>query len=85
VAYAYRVADEADVEILAFHWHPWEPGYEDPHVHLSYGAGALRDELQRAHLPTGQVSLQEFLLFAIRDFGVEPRRKDYARILARPL
>jgi hypothetical protein len=75
------MSDEAGQEIVAFHWHPWEQTYADPHVHLSYAAGALREELQRAHIPTGYISLNSFILFAIRDFGIETQRKDYRRIL----
>ena len=40
-----------------------------------------RDELTRAHLPTGGVTLAAFLRMAIRDFGVEPRRDDWQNVL----
>lgn len=82
VAYQYQVHTNTGDEILAFHWHP-EPARPDrPHLHLSPGAGALRGELHRAHVPTGVLSLQEFLEFVIRDFGVRPQRTEWASILA---
>lgn len=82
VGYQYQLHTDTDEEILAFHWHP-EQGWPDhPHLHFSSGAGALRPEFHRAHLPTGEIALEAFLAFVIRDFGVRPLRADYAAVLA---
>ena len=82
VGYQYQLHTDADEEILAFHWHP-EQGWPDhPHLHISSGAGTLRPEFHRAHLPTGEVALEAFLAFVIRDFSVRPLRADYATVLA---
>jgi hypothetical protein len=40
--------------------------------------------IQRAHLPTGRVSVEDFLRTAIRDFGVKPQRDDWETVLNDP-
>jgi hypothetical protein len=45
------------------------------------GSGVGREELQKAHIPTGRVELEDVLLLAIREFGVRPRRDDWEEIL----
>jgi hypothetical protein len=82
VGYRYQVHTDDGQEILAFHWHSDEDSASEPHIHLSAGAGTLRPEFHRAHIPSGEVSRDAFLLFAIRDFGVTPQRADYERVLA---
>jgi hypothetical protein len=42
-----------------------------------------RPELQRAHFPTGRVSVEEFLRLAIHAFDVKPRRSDWRAVLQR--
>lgn len=82
-AYWYSLHDERH-EILAYHWHPEQtPNTTFPHLHLEAGSGVQRDELTRAHLPTGGVTLAAFLHMVIRDFGVEPRRNDWHAVLTR--
>lgn len=82
-AYYYALEDER-YEILAYHWHPEQtPNVTFPHLHLEAGSGVRRQELTRAHLPTGHVPLPAFLRMAITDFGVEPRREDWQDVLAR--
>jgi len=79
--YYYTLHDERH-EILAYHWHPEQtPNVTFPHLHLEAGAGVQRDELTRAHLPTGGVTLAAFLRMAIHDFSVEPRRDDWQNVL----
>jgi len=69
--------------ILAYHWHPvgvspvtW------PHLHLAGQVAAI--PFDKAHLPTGPVTLQDVLRFAIVDLGVEPLRPDWRDVLAAP-
>jgi hypothetical protein len=80
-AYRYQLHTDEETEVFSFHWHPGVPGIPTPHLHISSGAGSLIPELQRAHIPTGEVSLEAFLAFLIRDFNVRPHRADYARVL----
>lgn len=71
--YAYLLLDSDLREILAFHWHPGGLSpIRRPHLHIGAGAKARFAPLQKAHVPTGQVSLQDVLLFAINDLDVEP-------------
>lgn len=80
-AYRYTLRDERH-EIVAYHWHPEQTANVPfPHLHLEAGAGIARDELTRAHLPTGFVPLAAVLRLAITDFGVEPLRDDWQEVL----
>lgn len=81
-AYRYQLHTDDDQEVLAFHWHSDPDRADSPHLHISAGAGTLRPEFHRAHLPTGEVPLGDFLAFVIRDFAVRPLRDDYAAVLA---
>jgi hypothetical protein len=81
-AYEYRLSDQDDREILAYHWHPEGPSHVlTPHLHLGPAAEVGRALLLAAHLPTGQVTLREVLRLAIETFGVEPARRDWERVL----
>jgi hypothetical protein len=83
--YAYRVSDERDSIIAAWHWHPMTQLAGDdapwPHLH-TYGA---RDALtlHKLHLPTGRVSLEAVVRFLISDLDVVPRRADWRAVLDR--
>jgi len=81
--YTYAIRDESEQEIIAWHWHP-ERAHTAPHPHLHIGAGALvrREELYRAHLPTGIVTVADVVHSANTDFHVEPRRDDWQTILS---
>lgn len=83
--YQFALYDEGDREVLAYHWHPAEQGNDEPHLHLSSGSGSLRPELQRAHLPTARIAVEEFVLFVIREFAARVRTQAYRRILAESL
>lgn len=66
-------------EIMAFHWHR---GVIDwAHIHMGAGGGAMIPELQRAHVPSGTVQLQDFVRFLRVDFGVAPLRDDWERVV----
>lgn len=83
VGYYYALLDVEGREIIAYHWHPGRRSSIDfPHLHLGAGSGVSRDELQKAHVPTGRVELEDVLALAIREFGVRPRREDWAEILS---
>jgi hypothetical protein len=67
--YAFQTAEGA--ELLAYHWHPHVPGRPETHLHLGPASGAVA-LLREAHLAAGRLSLEEVLLLAIAEFGVEP-------------
>lgn len=82
VAYSYALRGSEGAEIIVYHYHPDSRSpIKFPHLHLGAGARPSREELQGAHLPTGHVELEDVLSMAIREFGVRPRRGDWAEIL----
>lgn len=73
IGYYYTLLDADQREILAFHWHPSSRSpITEPHLHLGPGARVGYDRLHRAHIPTGHITIQDVLLLAINDLGVEP-------------
>ena len=71
--YYYTLMDANQREIVGFHWHPvGRSPIVEPHLHLGPGAQIGYERLHRAHVPTGPVSIQDVLRFAIVDLGVEP-------------
>ena len=66
--YSYRVlaGSAENTEILAYHWHPQEPGVAYPHLHLRL--------YPRIHFPTSRVCLEDFVSLLLRDYGVRPRK-----------
>lgn len=83
VAYAYTLHEGHGPEILSYQWHPNVQGSVSfPHLHLGSGAGAHRPEMQRAHLPTGRVILEDFVWLLIEEFSVTPQRDDWEAALA---
>ncbi len=79
--YSYTILDvETDRELLAFHWHPHVPVSAFPHLHLESGLD-VRADFVGMHVPSGRVSLEDIVRFLIREFGVQPRRTDWAQVL----
>lgn len=73
--YTYAIHDDSEKEIITWRWHPKQtPEIEHAHLHIGPGALVRREELHRAHLPTGIVTLAEVVRSAIPDFHVEPRQ-----------
>ncbi len=82
VAYHYTLGETESHEILSYQWHPNVPGSVSfPHLHLQYGALLGRTEFERAHLPTGRVTLEDFVRLLIADFGVSTARDDWEQAL----
>jgi len=75
-AYAYRLDDATGNELVSWHWHPGSR-VDYPHVHMA--SGQITD---RAHLPTGRVSIESVLRLLLTDLGVSPRRANFGDILA---
>jgi len=62
--YSYRLlaGPGENTEILAYHWHPQEPGVNYPHLHLRL--------YPRVHFPSSRVCLEDFVTLLMRDYGV---------------
>lgn len=83
VAYEYRLSDQDDREILAYHWHPESQSHARmPHLHLGPAAEVGRPALLAAHLPTGQIALHDVVRLAVESFGVAPVRGDWDHVLS---
>ncbi|MGH3146042.1 MAG: hypothetical protein ACRDTR_09605 [Rubrobacter sp.] len=82
VSYFYTLRDAQAQEVIAYHGHPGRRSPIDfPHLHLGAGSRVGREELEKAHVPTGRVELEDVLALVIREFGVRPHREDWAEIL----
>jgi hypothetical protein len=82
--YKYTLETEDGDEILGYHWHPDSSSqFKEPHLHLGQGAKIGRAELEstKAHLPTGRVSLEDFIKLLIEVFEIRPKR-DWMTVLA---
>ena len=91
IGYNFDVRDRQGREILFYHWPPVGRSPIDyPHLHLSGRLAPLdtgpRDApiaFGEMHLPTGgPVTLTDIVRLLITEFGVPPRRADWAAILA---
>lgn len=81
-AYEYRLSDQDDREILAYHWHPdGQSHVRTPHLHLGPAAEVGRPSLTTAHLPTGSVGLHQVLRLAVASFEVAAIRQDWDQVL----
>jgi hypothetical protein len=84
-AYYYTIGEAGDREreIFAYHWHPARPNpITFPHFHIYHGAEVGRDDIRKAHFPTGRVAFEDVLRLMITQFGVEPRRDDWDAIFS---
>lgn len=76
-AYYYALHDAKKREVLAFHWHPEAEGEQKyPHLHL-YDASNIMPSLVKVHLPTGRISLEQFLVFLIDELKIKPLKPDW--------
>jgi hypothetical protein len=79
--YIYQLHEQAGREIIAFHWHPGQSQQPD-FAHLHIDTHRRPPQIQRKHhIPTGRVSLESVIRFAIQELGVRPLRPDWERIL----
>jgi len=80
-AYFYTIEDREEREVISFQWHPGTEATMFPHIHLGHAAQVRHGQLQKAHIPTGRVALEDVLLFAIRELKVTPRKVDWQQII----
>ena len=79
--YAYKIDNWHDGhEVMAYHWHPTEQ-IKYPHLHLSYGARVGREDLLKAHVPTGRIALEDVIQFLIESFRVVPMKEQWEAVL----
>jgi hypothetical protein len=85
VAYAYAVyiiREGKQCEVLSYHWHPrTTPQHSHPHLHV--GEAAQAKLLEKLHLPTRRVSIEELLRFFITELKVKTLRSDWKDVLAK--
>ena len=75
--YFYQLQERSGPELIAFHWHPHQPNQPDfPHLHMRSHSGSV-EIARKQHVPTGRVSLESDVRFAIVELGVRPLRADW--------
>jgi hypothetical protein len=79
--YAFSLPGRDNHPFLAYHWHPSVPDIPYPHLHVGIMSMESSPLTPRTHVPTGLVALEQVLRLAITQFGVQPLRDDWARIL----
>lgn len=81
LAYFYVLAQDQS-EVLSFHWHPaGASSVRTPHLHVGAEIRVGERWLPKIHIPTGAIALQDLLMLAIEELGVEPIRDDWRLIL----
>lgn len=79
--YFYHLREYNGPEVIALHWHPGRPNQPDfPHLHVTGGSGSVTID-RKQHIPTGRVSLESVVRFAIVELGVRPLRPNWERVL----
>lgn len=77
--YWYHLDQRAGSEVIAFHWRPNGHGHVPfPHLHVDGGTGSVRIG-RKGHVPTGRVSLEGVVRFAIEALGRPPAPFGLAR------
>jgi len=85
VKYQYQLetVDDPPREFLRFEWHPDVPDMTYPHAHIGLAAfGGTSIISERAHIPTGWITLLHVLVYAMRDHGIAPVRDDWEERLS---
>jgi hypothetical protein len=80
--YAYEMQTSSGELVWSYHWHP-NPRVPNPHAHLGHTQLAEDAVLhQKAHNPTGRVSLESVVRACITEYGAKPLRDDWDKTLA---
>ena len=79
--YMYTLSDADGREVVSYHWHPdsERSPLRDPHVKIP--AATRLHSLERVHFPTGRISFESVVRFAIDELDVVPIANDYAQRL----
>ena len=89
IQYWYQFATMDGSKLFTWHWTPEtrDPGQRRfPHLHIGSGlvdpnGPFLPDTLSGRHIPTGRVSIEAIVRFAIEELGAEPVRQDWDGVL----
>ncbi len=74
-SYAYAIVLGERQELVAYHYHPTGTSPATfPHMHVKNLTAPIY--LGKAHFPTGTVSVEAVLRFAIEELGVQPLQPD---------
>jgi hypothetical protein len=87
--YWYQFSLTDGVELLTFHWTPETANRQErryPHLHIGSGLLAtptpiLPGVLHKRHIPTGRVSIESIVRFAIEELGVESLIPNWSDVL----
>ena len=93
--YQYLILDRNEREIVVFHWEPDGATSPNllPHVHIPAAEPVILPQpegspiaggktyLNKLHLPTGRIGLEDVIEFLINDFHVDPRLPNWQEIL----
>ncbi len=82
VGYAYQLRERSGAELIRFEWHPFGHQIPFPHLHIHGQAGSIRIDAKK-HVPTGRVSVESVVRFAITELGVRALRRDWRQVLER--
>jgi hypothetical protein len=81
--YMYELQTASGELVWSYHWHPTST-IGSPHAHIGHTQLAPDAVLSyKAHHPTGRISLESVVRTCVADYGVIPRKDDWAEILAR--
>ncbi len=85
--YLYSIADAEGKDLIGFHFHPdlTEDPILYPHIH-AYAKDDKRFlslDLQRKHIPSGRVALEDVIRWLISELKVKPKRDDWDEILTK--
>lgn len=81
-AYYYTLGQANGPELIGFHLHPHErTAVTYPHLHVYPATRLDQHHLIKTPIPTGRVSLEAVLRYAITELGVEPLRPDWTNVL----
>lgn len=81
-AYAYELQTTSGELVLSYHWHP-SSAVQAPHTHLGHTQLAPDAVLsQKAHQPTGRVSLESVVRACITEYNVRALKEDWDKTLA---
>ncbi|MBV9761181.1 MAG: hypothetical protein JO340_11505 [Acidobacteriaceae bacterium] len=75
--YTYQIVDENAHELFAFHWDPLQD-IAFPHLHLGFGMRGHQLPIDnKAHIPTGRVSVVDIISFVMLELRVKPLLDDW--------
>ena len=94
--YQYHVLDREDREIVAYHWEPHgRSPVVTPHLHVSAASPVILPQpvgsrvtdtktyLNKLHLPTGRIGIEEVVELLLVDFDVDPLIPKWKDILSK--